>query len=297
MAIEFRCSCGFEMTAASAHAGLYARCPACGALVEVPGRPHGLPATFPEEPDEALGAQATEAPSAERSAPGPRNASSTAEPSAPVASLPSAGSPAPQPARPNGSSPQPASALICAACGETVDANEAVSCIRCHADYHLDCWHEKGGCAVPTCAAGPHSRRQVMHFRGQEERLKPCPVCGEMIPERARRCRYCGQFTDRGLRGASKKRFRYPRKTSYLAGISFLLGLLGIVFISLVGESLLLVPALLFPVGSLGIGIWALVDIHRAAGEKSGWWMSGIGLFLATVGLLTWLVNFVELVF
>ncbi len=183
------------------------------------------------------------------------------------------------------------SSLICAACGENIAITQALSCVYCHADYHADCWRNMGGCTVPTCKAGPGNRGSLLRQSTQAESRQPCPICKKLIPERAQRCRFCGEFVDPHLRAASKKRFRYPRKTSYLAGTSIILGMIGIIVSSLFMTRWILLLSLLFPLASLCIGIWALFDIRKAAGEKSGYWMAGFGLLFGVTSLLKWVVD------
>jgi len=296
MAIRFYCTCGFEMRAADAHAGLHGRCSACGEVVKVPGDLAQAPTPV-----------AVSAPPVERKAPvaekkrlttkyalfGSRGGGQAESPVSPSACIPAAGSRVPAAAvPPHVQAPGEAGAtVICAACGDAAPLAQTVACIHCHADHHRTCWLEKGGCSVPTCAAGPRSRRHVIHARGQEERLKPCPVCAELIPERAQRCRYCGEFTDAGLRQASKKRFRFPHKTSYRAGTSLILGLVSIVMMGLLAGGPLMCISVCLPVAAISTSISAMRDIHRSAGEKSGWWMAGAGLALGAISLLSWLVS------
>ena len=157
----------------------------------------------------------------------------------------------------------------------------------------MRCWEAKGGCAVPTCAAGPNSRKHLMRSGVSPEKLKPCPVCAEMIPEHAQRCRYCGEFTDRSKRSPGV-RHRVAVKTSNLAGISLILGILSGIIISLTRSGALFLLTLSLPLACIGIGIWALVDIKAAQGNKTGFWTAIFGISIGCIDLLYWLVTMIS---
>ncbi len=179
-------------------------------------------------------------------------------------------------------------ASICAACGDS--AEETVCCIHCRALYHISCWHEKGGCVAPSCEAGPQSRKRVIHAQTEAPTMVACPACGEMIPHKALRCRFCGaHLKDRKL--ARRLRAETPAKTSYAAGSSIILGVLTIFLIPICGNTPLLKLLVFMPLTGITVGIWALWDINRAAGEKSGGWMAGFGIALCAIDLLAWLMR------
>jgi predicted RNA-binding Zn-ribbon protein involved in translation (DUF1610 family) len=51
-----------------------------------------------------------------------------------------------------------------------------------------------------------------------EERRQPCPKCGEMILERAVKCRYCGEIFDETLKRREKRRRHDPEDNDLSGG-------------------------------------------------------------------------------
>ena len=273
MSIAVACACGKGMGVADAHAGMHGKCPECGRLfvVEgspVPGRGAGVTAVEGQAEGDAL---VIDPPSGQENSP----------------ELVLIEDPPHQGQVKN-------AVFICAACGESLSADQGVSCRQCRGVAHLTCWQQRGGCSVPTCPAGPASRRKVIHVQGAEQHLRPCPVCAEPIPERAHRCRYCGEFTDKALRRVNKRRSApYPIKTSNLAGLSTIMGLISMFLIVWArSDEVLRILSILPPMAAVGLGIWALADIRKEMGRKSGLWTAGFGIGFGGLGVLSWLVSF-----
>jgi hypothetical protein len=92
--------------------------------------------------------------------------------------------------------PQTPTALVCAICQTSIQANDPKSaCPACQAEYHSDCWQENSGCAIYGCTEVPkvEQRRAIeipISYWGQEN--KPCPSCNREILAAAVRCRHCG---------------------------------------------------------------------------------------------------------
>lgn len=273
------------MGAAAIHGGLLARCPECHAVVRVP-RQRPSERKLPDGLKQATGAAYAKAGSdaspvetavaLDEAPPGEADAVSSA------------------PAQDKTDDSAAARRLICTACGDEVTGDACVACRHCRGYVHIACWTRNGGCAVPTCDAGPNSRKKVHHAKAVEAKLRPCPVCAEMIPDRAHRCRYCGEFTDREMRKATRPHATRATKTSKLAGISLILGCIGLVPAGNFGAAplfFLFMSAL--PPLSICLGIWAVKDIRRARGEKSGIWTAGFGIGIGVVGTLAWLIRLV----
>jgi hypothetical protein len=108
----------------------------------------------------------------------------------------------------------------CPVCLSPVGENDArQECPACHAEYHLECWTENGGCAIYGCtqAAPPEPRQAIeipVSFWGREN--KPCPACGKEILAAAVRCRHCGTTF---ASARPEEREEFERRTAREKGI------------------------------------------------------------------------------
>lgn len=71
----------------------------------------------------------------------------------------------------------------------------------------------------------PRRRERAPADDADDEGRQPCPACGEMIPEAAAKCRYCGEIFDPGLRKLERKR-RGKSSDANLTGVEVLLAIL-----------------------------------------------------------------------
>lgn len=290
MSIEFACECGTQMTAAQQHGGLLARCPECASVLRVP-LPPAVETPKEEAPDAApIPAEREQPPAAHAPQSEGIDATATTEPEPPDAPAPTAEeATAPEPAQQPEPHPAPPPVVeqpegICAMCGEETPPLASLFCIHCHSSYHPACWEESRGCAVPVCTAGPGSRKKVSRAPVVEDKLRPCPVCAEMIPEHAHRCRYCGDFTRREMRKVGKPRVSHPTVGSKRAGVALILSLLSLFPLGSFGTSPLYFLAIaILPFLAVGIAIWAMLGIRARRGEMSG---NGIASVAIVIGVI-----------
>lgn len=91
----------------------------------------------------------------------------------------------------------------CPACGKKTQAPDemAGSKARCPICKEvIDVPQPTYGLEEPTTAAPSESSTSA-----DEKARVPCPMCGEMILERAAKCRYCGEILDPELRKSQKQ--------------------------------------------------------------------------------------------
>ncbi len=202
--------------------------------------------------------------------------------------------PAPEAPPPPGEITASAATLaVCAACGEPAETSECVFCLSCRAPHHVDCWNDAAGCAVPTCEAGPRSRKRIQRPSLNSRRLRACPTCNQPIPAQAQRCRYCGEFTDLRLRPIRTSAPPIGKlRTSHKAGIALIMALIyGGVLLVGQGSLLILNCCLFLPVGAIILSLIALRDIRRAQGLMAGQeWTAGFTLAISAIDILAWLV-------
>ena len=118
--------------------------------------------------------------------------------------------------------------------------------------------------------------------------MKECPICGEHIRLKARKCRYCGEIIDRGLAKAKKKekhRDLMRRRRTYgpsevsSAKTAFICGLLGLFCFGVI-----LGPMAIF------LGISAHNEIKRRKGEATGAGMATAGIVLGGIDIIAWII-------
>ena len=117
--------------------------------------------------------------------------------------------------------------------------------------------------------------------------MKECPICGELIRVKARKCRYCGEIIDRGLAAAKKRekqRDMMRRRKIYgssevsSAKTAFICGLLGFFCFGFI-----LGPLAIF------LGLSAHSELKRRKGASGGG-MATAGIILGIVDIIAWVI-------
>lgn len=138
---------------------------------------------------------------------------------------------------------------------------------------------------MPSEAQPPEEARMPRADRSSAPSgMKECPICGELIRVKARKCRYCGEIIDRGLAAAKKRekhrdmmrrrRVYSPRGEVSSAKSALICGILG----------LFCVGVILGPIAIL-LGISALGELKRRP-EASGGGMAIAGIVLGVVDII-----------
>jgi hypothetical protein len=117
--------------------------------------------------------------------------------------------------------------------------------------------------------------------------MKECPICGELIRAKARKCRFCGEIIDRGLAAAKKRekqRDMMRRRRIYgssevsSAKTAFICGLLGLFCFGII-----LGPIAIF------LGISAHSELKRRQGA-SGAGMATAGIIMGIADIIAWVI-------
>jgi hypothetical protein len=103
----------------------------------------------------------------------------------------------------------------CQICFNKIEISEApVSCPKCKALYHKECWDEYGGCSVYGCEKAPEYKKNELEEKyagavwGRE--TKNCPFCSESIPMNTLRCPACGEEFKDVLQTDRRSIYRAP---------------------------------------------------------------------------------------
>jgi DNA-directed RNA polymerase subunit M/transcription elongation factor TFIIS len=109
--------------------------------------------------------------------------------------------------------------LVCPGCGRSLKAPDSVAgkSLQCPSCEHVftapagivDA-EEVGEEAIQETRPA-RSSRAVQEERSEEDERQPCPMCGEMIPTQAAKCRFCGEIFDPELRRLEKRKARRAR--------------------------------------------------------------------------------------
>lgn len=111
----------------------------------------------------------------------------------------------------------------CPSCGTTLRVKDAlagkrVKCPRCANPFRVP---QAATEEVYDAEVHQPNEFEGLDFGGFDpsageavEQRRPCPACGEMIMERAAKCRYCGEILDPELKKRAKKKKKKSRASS-----------------------------------------------------------------------------------
>src|SRR5689334_8081170 len=131
----------------------------------------------------------------------------------------------------------------------------------------------------------------------EEEKRRPCPMCGEMILASAVKCRFCGEIFDRELRkraGSPKAAKEFNKLMSGLGGLWIFFAVIGAVGVIAVSNErrVELPPAAIF----IAIGLVAVGFLFGVCTCMKQVWAVYAGVVYSYLFLLLQAVNFIKTV-
>ncbi len=154
--------------------------------------------------------------------------------------------------------------LVCPYCKNTIrKKSETVTCPRCEAQHHKNCWEEHGGCATPDCYANPNVKEvaenvgnktidEILHGRKDDAIEKVyvkgtvCPECGKESGPGESKCTFCGHDFSGEPKAETSAEFEEEFRKRYREKAGFRLRLRIALYTSIALVSVLIVSSLIF---------------------------------------------------